>query len=67
MRKYYQMEVMIKGVINVPVDEYDDKETAIECVEMSDDVTDVAYKIQENNDDPYFISVNKRTVKEIEY
>lgn len=65
--KYYQMEVLIKGVINVPVCEYDDKETAIECIEMSDDITDVAYKIQENNDDPYFISVNSRTVKEIEY
>ena len=64
--KYYEMEVTIKGKVLVPVDEYDDKDTAIECTEMSE-VEDIAYKIKENNDKPCFIFVNKGTVKEIEY
>lgn len=65
--KYYEMEVLIKGVVRVPVEEYDDKETAIECTEMADDIMDVAYNIQSNNDVPFFINVNRRNIKEIEY
>ncbi|MBY6900214.1 hypothetical protein [Clostridium botulinum] len=64
--KYYEMEVTIKGKVLVPVDEYENKDTAIECTEMSE-VEDVAYQIKENNDEPCFIFVNKDTVKEVEY
>lgn len=66
-KKYYEMEVQISGIVRIPIDEYDDKETAIECVEMSDDVASIAYNIQRNNDKEYYINVNRKDVKEIEY
>jgi hypothetical protein len=66
MSKYYEMDVTIKGKVLVPIDEYDSKDTAIECTEMSG-VEDVAYQINENNDRPCFIFVNRNTVKEVEY
>lgn len=64
-KKYYEMEVLIKGVIRIPVNDYDSKDEAIECIEMNDDVVDIAYDIQQNNDQPFYISV--RSAKEVEY
>lgn len=66
-KKYYEMKVLIKGVVRVPVNDYDDKETAIECTEMADDIMDIAYNIQQNNDKEFYVSVDKKDVKEIEY
>lgn len=65
-RKYYEMEVMIKGMVRVPVSDYEDKEYAIECVEMTDDIVDIAENIQGNNDKEFYISVNKRNIKEVD-
>lgn len=66
-RKYYEMKVLIKGTIRVPIDEYDSKNEAIECIEMSDNIGDIAYNIQRNNDKEWYISVDRKNVKEIEY
>lgn len=65
-KKYYEMEVLIKGIVRVPVNDYEDKEYAIECVEMTDDIVDIAENMQRNNDKEFYVSVNKRTVKEVE-
>lgn len=65
-KKYYEMEVMIKGIIRVPVGGYEDKEYTIECIEMTDDIVDIAENIQENNDKEFYVSVNKKTIKEID-
>lgn len=62
-KKYYEMEVLIKGTIRVPVNDYEDKEYAIECVEMTDDVVDIAENIQRNNDKEFYVKV--RAIKEV--
>ena len=65
--RYYEMEVIIRGTVRVPIDDYeDDKEHAIECIEMTDDVVDIAENIQRNNDKVFFVGVVKDTLKEIE-
>ena len=67
MKKYYEMEVAIRGTIKVPVDDYnEDKDYAIECIEMTDDLIDISENIQRNIDKEWFIFVNKNRVKEIE-
>ena len=64
-KKYYEMEVLIKGNIRVPVNDYDeDKDYAIECIEMTDDIIGIAENIKTNNDKEFYISVNKKTLKE---
>ena len=65
-KKYYEMEVMIRGTIRVPLSDYDDKEYAIECVEMTDDIVDIAENIQRNNDKEFYVSAFKHTLKEVE-
>lgn len=65
-KKYYEMEVLIKGVIRVPISDYEDKEYAIECIEMTDNIVDIAENIEKNNDKEFYVSVNKRTVKEVD-
>lgn len=65
-KKYYEMEVMIRGTIRVPLSDYDDKEYAIECVEMTDDIVDIAENIQRNNDKGFYVSAFKHTLKEVE-
>ncbi|APR02362.1 hypothetical protein EXM90_19055 [Clostridium botulinum] len=64
-KKYYEMKVLIKGVVRVPMNDYEDREYAIECVEMTDDIVDIAENIQRNNDKEFYVNVNKRTVKEV--
>lgn len=66
-KKYYEMEVMIKGTIRVPINDYEnDKEYAIECIEMTDDIVDIAENIQRNNDKEIYVVVFKHTLKEVE-
>lgn len=66
-KKYYEVKVMIKGTIRVPVDDYEnDKEYAIECIEMTDDIVDIAENIQRNNDKEFYVTAFKHTLKEVE-
>ena len=66
-KKYYEMAVMIKGTIRVPADDYENnKEYAVECIEMTDDVVDIAENIQRNNDNEFYVTAFKHTLKEIE-
>lgn len=67
MKKYYEMDITIKGKILVPVDNYDeDKELAIESIETTTDIGEIARRIDENNNEPSFVFVNKNTIKEVE-
>lgn len=66
-KKYYEVKVMIKGTIRVPVDDYEnDKEYAIECIEMTDDIVDIAENIQRNNDKEFYVTAFKHTLKEVD-
>lgn len=66
-KKYYEMEILIRGVVRVPVDDYEnDKEYAVECIEMTDDIVDIAENIQSNNDKEFYVTAFKHTLKEIE-
>lgn len=66
-KRYYEMEVMIRGTIRVPVDDYEeDKDYAVECIKMTDDVVDIAENIQRNNDKEFYVGVVTHTIKEIE-
>lgn len=65
MKRYYEMEVTIKGIVRVPIGAYDNKDEAIECIEMIEDLTEVAENIQNNNDKVFFVGVNKKSVKEV--
>lgn len=47
------------------MNDYEDKEYAIECIEMTDDIVDIAENIQRNNDKEFYVNVNKRTIKEV--
>lgn len=66
MKKYYEMEVMIRGTIRVPLDNDTDREEVIECIQMTDNIVDIAENIERNNDKAFFVGVLKNTIKEIE-
>lgn len=61
--KFYEMEVIINGVVRVPVDDYESKEHAVEAVEMSDDLIELASNITIQNDKEFYVFVNKRSVR----
>lgn len=65
-KKYYEMEVLIRGTIIVPIGDYSDREEAIECVEMTNDIVDIAENIQRNNHKEFYVSVDKLNIKEID-
>lgn len=63
-KKYYETEVLIRATVRVPVDEYENVDHAIECIEMSD-IEDICKNIEENNDKEYYITVLKHNAKEV--
>lgn len=65
-KKYYEMNVLIKGVVRTPVDDYENKACAIEYVEMTDDILDIAENIKDNNNSEFYVLVDRQSVKEVE-
>lgn len=63
-KEYYETEVLIRGTVRVPVDEYEGIDHAIECIEMSD-IEDVVRNIEENNDKEYYITAFKHGLKKV--
>lgn len=63
-KEYYELEVLIRGVVRVPVDEYSGLGHAIESVEMSS-IDDVARNIEENNDKEYYITAFRHSSKKV--
>lgn len=64
--KYYEVEVMINGVVRVPVEDYKSKEHALESIEMSDNIIELASNITIQNDKEFYVFVNKRSAEEVE-
>ncbi|MEG2289066.1 MAG: hypothetical protein RSA29_04490 [Clostridium sp.] len=64
-KKYCEMEVLIKAIVCIPMEADECTDYAVECVEMSDDIVDIAENI-ERNDKEFYIDVNRKTVKELE-
>lgn len=66
MKRYYEMDVIITGKIRVPIDDYnEDKDYVVECIEMTDDLVDIAENIQRTDFENYRVHVLKNSIKEI--